>query len=136
MLAMGPLVIALAAPSLIDNWMPNRAGEAFYSAASQIAPVLLLALALEIRVFGLRAIPVRPHPYTPRVGRLVLRVLSYSRALLAVFGLFALIVVEIETLETLATQDYSTNHANPVFSFLIFGLVAVAAFAVAPARHE
>jgi hypothetical protein len=136
LLAAGPLFIGLAAAVLIASQEPNRASEAFYSAVSQVAPVLLLALALEIRVFGLRAIPLRPHHYTPRFGRWMLRLISYSRAVLAVFALFLLAVLELATLEILANEDYSTTSAVPFFFAFIFGLVAVAAFAVAPPRPE
>ncbi|MGI9099789.1 MAG: hypothetical protein ACR2H2_15090 [Solirubrobacteraceae bacterium] len=54
------LLVLFATVSAGVTWAPSSAGREFFSAAAQVIPVLLLALAVESRMFRLRRFAPRP----------------------------------------------------------------------------
>jgi hypothetical protein len=63
-----PLTIVGLAYGLGTTWAPSQAGKDYFSAAAQVIPVLLLALAVESQMLSFRALFVfQPMPlYSPR----------------------------------------------------------------------
>jgi len=59
-----PLLLILVAFALGGSWAPPKAGPEYFSAAAQVIPVLLLALAVESRMFSFEALfKIEPAPF-------------------------------------------------------------------------
>jgi hypothetical protein len=68
-----PLFVIVIAYGLGSDWAPATAGEAYFSAAAQVIPVLLLALAVESRMFSVGALfVIEPAPFFSSDMRAVL----------------------------------------------------------------
>jgi hypothetical protein len=132
-----PLVAGIGAFTWARNIGPDRASEAFYTAAAGVIPVLLLTLAIQVRAFSLRR--------GPRSGRTdeEYDLLSFQLAFRAIrrfyelVFLVMLVLAELATLRTLAEERYTEFDARDIFAAIAFGLVMLAAIAlVEPNQHE
>lgn len=121
------VLLLLAGIALGQRLAPSHGSEAFYSAAAQVIPVLLLVLALEARLFRLRA------PSWPAGLRsafieaavlgvtLLFFVLGEVRALGALGGEHA----RLHAREHAGDEDPSTVYTAVLLGMLMIGFIAV-----------
>ena len=152
-----PLTIVGLAYGLGTTWAPSQAGKDYFSAAAQVIPVLLLALAVESQMLSFRALFVfEPMPlYAPRY-REVLKitgahevwtvraalwldesigwVTGWLNAAAALLGglavLFALAQAEWECLSILASLGDGKQDPARVSGGILAGLVGVGLLAL------
>jgi hypothetical protein len=117
---------------------PHEASEAFYSAAAQIIPVLLLVLAVELRFFRFEAAAFRVRP-PPRSQSLIesfeataesAELAKAGRTVYAAITLVVLTVGEFAALHPLAQGSATAGNPQWVYAALAGGFVAIATLAV------
>ena len=122
------LILLLATLQATPGLAPDHATAEFYSAVSQIIPVLLLVLAVEARLFRV------PMPDARRSGEswraVAKRATDDLRPLLAaaVLGatLFTMIAGELRALSALASGHPETYRAEHVYTAVVAGMFVVA----------
>lgn len=118
----GALVIMLVgAFGIAPALAPTRATEAFYSAAAQVIPVLLLALGLEVHVFRVRwdagVGREDDEPWASYVSRLAeSNARTLLRTIVLAVTLLLLIVGELQALDALASQEPNIKTQRPCTS--------------------
>lgn len=110
------VVVAVVFPSETDS------GELF-GATAQILPVLLLALALEARVFGI-------HPRRQPPGDKIARRLEDTRALLGLATVVVLLVGELHALWALGNNSAEPRSAWIEYGVLAWGFTTVGLLAI------
>lgn len=118
-------VLLVGLPSAAMSLAPARGTAEFYSASTQIIPVLLLVLALEARIFQLGTPPTPYRPFTDEESSQHL-----VTAMVATVTLVLLVTGELQALSTLASGRHRTATASTVYAAIVVGLVVVAFLAV------
>jgi hypothetical protein len=121
---------------------PAEAGEAFYDAASQIIPVLLLVLAVELRFFRLRSLPLptfeRDQSLSEKLEVAERSLVPLARVAVSLATLAVLAIGEFASLHPLSSGDADAGNAGLVYGALGAGVGAIAALAIlgdAPERR-
>lgn len=111
------------------SFAPDEARLGFYAAVSQILPVLLLVLVVEVRAFNVKDI----RPSDRRERTLVYVAAAYGLFLLVVFAL-----AEITALDALASGHANDGDPATVYRALAFAFAAIAGVAILgkPAARE
>jgi len=127
---LGPLAAVMVAALIafpLSLGAPRHAASEFYSAAADVGVVLLVALAIEARLFRLRGIPrvtlVKPTKLLTNDRARKAWTTLYVVQVLITAGV--MVWIERLILLTLARGDYGRASAPVVFGGLVFGLVAV-----------
>ena len=122
---------------------PAEADEAFYDAASQIIPVLLLVLAVELRFFRLRSLPLpafeRDQSLAEKLEAAERSVVPLARVAVSLATLAVLAIGEFAALHPLSSGVAEAGNAGLVYGALGAGVGALAALAIlgdAPGRRE
>ncbi len=159
-----PLFLLLATFQAGVEWAPASAGREFFSAAAQVIPVLLLALAVESRMFRLRRFTRHPTELTlsepaQEAWRVVQRRAPPLAALLGVLAngskpimrhqtliigvlyggalLFLLVIAEWHCLSVLASiTEEQTHDPSLVSAAILSGLVGVGIIALVGAGED
>jgi len=115
--------------------VPSRASQTFFAVAAQIIPVLLLALAVELRAFRVRWPLTLKEGGGLRLGSVDLA--DLMRTVVLLVTLLFLAVGEFEALDALAKPHPESVYAKNVFIAIAVGVVLVCFFAlVGPMPEE
>jgi hypothetical protein len=123
--AVGPILVGVVVGFVFAVLAPERATAEFYSAASQIIPVLMLALTVESRVFTAALRSPLPPPRRP-LGRIAQRLDPYVLPLVVGAVLVLMCLGELVALATIGNAHYRTADPFSVYFILGFGAAAVA----------
>jgi hypothetical protein len=132
----GVLVVLLVAVlCAVPGLSPTRAGGDFYSAASQIIPVLLLALALEVRLFRIRWPPrVKRHRNESWLSHQRRQIEKHPSSFVTVavlfVTLFTLVAGELHALNALAGLHPERQKPWTAYTAVAVGLIIVAFIAL------
>lgn len=124
--AMGPILVGLVVGFAFWLTAPDHASPEFYSTASQIIPVLMLALIIEGRVFATALGSPLPPPKRP-FGRIGRRLDPYTVPILVGLVVALIGIGELSALGTVGDARYRTTDPSPIYFVLGFGFGAVAA---------
>jgi hypothetical protein len=119
---------------------PEGATVEFYSASAQVIPVLLLALAIEVRLFRLRWLqPLRRKSKESWVSfqqrRLERDGASFARAVVVFVAVFILVAGELEALRALSSRNPEREPPDQVYTAVLLGLIAVGFLALFGVPH-
>lgn len=116
----------------------SRAGsQEFWSQASQLIPLLLLAVLVERSLLPAHESPPI-YGASPReiwLRKLAVTQISVATRVNGAVALLALVLAEIQVLKTLANSNYAKTDARPVFAVIVLALVVIAVHALI-ARRE
>ena len=121
------VLVCVAAIGIASAVVPSHANQSFYSAAAQIIPVLLLALAFQLRAFRVRW-PLKQGSFD---------LAEFMRTVVLSVTLLFLVVGELEALNVMAKPHPEHHNAKAVFIAVALGVVLVCFFAlVSPLQEE
>jgi hypothetical protein len=122
--ALGPILIGVVVGLIYSFVGPRNLSRDYYSAASQIIPIVMLALAIETRVLAAAFEPGPSRRPRNRLDRLLMR---HDRLLplALVAAIMALLTVgELVALSALASK--TPPHSSSLEFILAFGIAAIA----------
>jgi hypothetical protein len=119
--ALGPILVGIVVGLIYATTAPHSASGDFYSAASQVIPVLMLALIIESRVF---TAPLRSALPPPRrkLGPIAQRFDPYFFPVIVGCTVALMGLGELSALATLGSTDYRT--ADPFEGYFTVGFGA------------